>query len=157
MPAGPFAGLFGGRGQSTHNLDFRGALFVVNQQVRLPDEAGESAEFDTRFLEGRHFGGASATLDYSYSRSGTGSSFSVNGRGSISDYSVNPSVPDVSFNAGTTVSTNLTRRIAFNASAGAAYSPFFSFGAPTRSSARQPSTPPSGFQASLLLHSDSGT
>jgi hypothetical protein len=45
----------------------------------------------------------------------------------VSDYSVAPGSPDVSFSAGTGLSTRLTRKIDFGTSANVSYSPFFSF------------------------------
>ena len=125
---GPFTGLFGGRSQATHTLDFRGSLFAAQQKVLVPSDATDDPLLtDPRFQESNTYGGTAGTLTYGYGRHGGTSSFSVNGRGSVSDYTVAPGNPDVSFSAGTGLSTRLTRKIDFGTSASVAYSPFFSF------------------------------
>ena len=49
--AGPFAGLFGGRGTATHTLDFAGVAVRVQSKALLPAEAEETTELDRRFLQ----------------------------------------------------------------------------------------------------------
>lgn len=138
--SGPFAGLFGGRGQATHTLDLRGSLFAVKQKVFVPPEEREAAELDPRFRQDDMFGGASGSLSYSYNRrSPAGAGFFVNGLGAVSDYSVRPDRPDFSASAGTGVSTNLTQKINFSSSAGASYSPYFAFGSSFGAGAFDPS------------------
>jgi hypothetical protein len=124
--AGPFAGLFGGgRTANSNTLDFRSSLFGVWQDVSIPDDV-DPALLDPTLHQDSAFSGANASLLYAYGRTTSGTQFSVNGMGNISEYSLTWDEPQYNFNSSASLSTSLTRRISFNSSAAVGYSPYLS-------------------------------
>lgn len=128
---GPFAGLFGG-GPGVVNaqaLDFRTSVFGVWQDVLLPANFDLSLIDDPTFGKSGTFAGLVAGLDYSFNRRSQNSSLFFAGRGWASDYSVSLDTPQYGADAsgGFAHTSHLSRRLSWNTTAGAGYSPYFNF------------------------------
>jgi hypothetical protein len=125
---GPFAGLFGGGPgvSDAQALNFRTSLFGVWQDVLVPANFDTSL-LDPAFTKSGTFAGATAALDYFFNRHSQNSTLFFGGSGWASDYSVNPDKPQygAQANGGFSYTGHITRRLTWNNTAAAAYSPFF--------------------------------
>jgi hypothetical protein len=122
---GPYSGLFGGQPDQnrTQGLDLRGSMFGAWDENIFP-ATEPTTQLDTRLRDSGASIGASGSLDYSLR--GDRAQFALKGGADGRKYFSSPDLVTAYF-AGTTVATNLTRRVTMNAGGSAAYSPFFQF------------------------------
>ena len=125
---GPFAGLFGIGPQVTNSqaLNARASAFGVWQNISFPEGVDPSL-LDPTFIKNGTFAGTVGSLDYTFNRRTQTSNVYVAGQGWVADYSTIPDEPQYGGNvlAGVAQNTRLTRRLTFQATANAAYSPYF--------------------------------
>jgi hypothetical protein len=122
---GPYAGALGGsqgEGQ-TQGLNLTAQMFGGWNQNIFPDST-PAAAVDPRLQESSTSAGLAAGL--LYSRRGDNTQFALNGSANASEYSSSP-VLTSAYQAGTLLSTKLTRSLTFDANGSATYSPFYDF------------------------------
>lgn len=126
---GPFSGLFGGtpaNRQILHQLDLRGSLFGVYQEVLEPSES-QLRDLDPRFQRSGTFAGASGALAYQYQRIAKRATFFTRATGSGAQYTVGGNTVAVMFDGNTGFTTQLSQKISFSTNGYAGYAPFYNF------------------------------
>jgi hypothetical protein len=121
---GPFAGLFGGgQGERTQALDVRGSMFGSYDVDRV-----KGVDPSTLGDLGLAQSGAASGIDgtVSYSRKAERVQFALSGGGSFQDFAAS-GFSGATYDGGTSLGVNLTRKVVLSAAGGISHAPYYGF------------------------------